>query len=111
MAGCSTAASCCWNRPNLTARRLPVDFFFRSLARDQREKKAIGIVLSGTGSDGTMGARAIKDEGGLVLAQDPGNSARSSTACRAARSATGLVDYVLAARGHARGFLMTLRRA
>src|ERR1700685_2643443 len=38
--------------------RLPIDFFFRSLAQDQRER-AIGIVLSGTGSDGTQGVRAI----------------------------------------------------
>lgn len=41
---------------------LPIDIFFRSLAEDQKEK-AIGIVLSGTGSDGTRGIRAIKEEG------------------------------------------------
>ena len=50
--------------------RLPIDFFFRSLAQDQHER-AIGIVLSGTGSDGTLGVRAIKDEGGMVMAQNP----------------------------------------
>ena len=50
--------------------RLPIDFFFRSLAHDQRER-AIGIVLSGTGSDGTQGVRAIKGEGGMVMAQSP----------------------------------------
>ena len=50
--------------------RLPIDFFFRSLARDQRER-AICIVLSGTGSDGTLGVRAIKGEGGMVMAQNP----------------------------------------
>jgi two-component system CheB/CheR fusion protein len=43
--------------------RMPIDFFFRSLAQDQRER-AICIVLSGTGSDGTQGLRAIKGEGG-----------------------------------------------
>ena len=48
--------------------RLPIDFFFRSLAQDQGER-AIGIVLSGTGSDGTLGVRAIKGEGGMVMAQ------------------------------------------
>jgi two-component system CheB/CheR fusion protein len=48
--------------------RLPIDFFFRSLALDLREC-AIGIVLSGTGSDGTQGVRAIKAEGGMVMAQ------------------------------------------
>ena len=42
--------------------RLPIDFFFRSLAQDQHER-AICIVLSGTGSDGTLGLRAVKGEG------------------------------------------------
>src|SRR3989442_143710 len=50
--------------------RLPIDFFFRSLAQDQRER-AICIVLSGTGSDGTQGVRAIKGEGGMAMAQNP----------------------------------------
>ena len=72
--------------------RLPIDFLFRSLALDQRER-AIGIVLSGTGSDGSQGARAIKSEGGMVMAQ-------SIATCEfdgMPRSvlATGLVDYEL----------------
>jgi len=72
--------------------RLPIDFFFRSLAQDQREQ-AICIVLSGTGSDGTLGVRAVKGEGGMVMAQDPesteyGGMPRSAIA-------TGLVDFVL----------------
>lgn len=50
--------------------RLPIDVFFRALAEDQHAR-AIGIVLSGTASDGTLGARAIKGEGGLVMAQSP----------------------------------------
>ncbi|EGV19843.1 chemotaxis protein CheB [Thiocapsa marina] len=54
--------------------RLPIDFFFRSLAQDQHER-AICVVLSGTGSDGTLGARAIKGEGGLVMAQTPETAA------------------------------------
>ncbi|GLH70362.1 chemotaxis protein CheR [Geothrix rubra] len=72
--------------------RLPIDFFFRSLAQDQRER-AIGIVLSGTGSDGTMGVRAIKGEGGMVMAQNPGSTEYDGMP----RSAigTGLVDYEL----------------
>lgn len=49
---------------------LPIDFFFRSLAQDQHEL-AICIVLSGTGRDGTLGAREIKGEGGMVMAQKP----------------------------------------
>ena len=49
---------------------LPIDFFFRALARD-RGHRAVGIVLSGTGSDGTLGLAAIRAESGLCLAQDP----------------------------------------
>ena len=73
--------------------RLPIDFFFRSLAHDQRER-AIGIVLSGTGSDGTLGLRTIKGEGGMAMAQLPG-SAEYDGMPRSA-IATGLVDYQLA---------------
>ncbi len=48
---------------------LPIDYFFRSLAEDQRSK-AIGIVLSGNACDGTLGLKAIKAEGGITFAQD-----------------------------------------
>ncbi|MGS0754973.1 chemotaxis protein CheB, partial [Roseateles sp. GG27B] len=72
--------------------RMPIDFFFRSLAQDQHER-AIGIVLSGTGSDGTLGLRAIKAEGGLAMAQNP-ESADFDGMPRAAL-ATGLIDYEL----------------
>ena len=72
--------------------RLPIDFFFRSLAQGQRER-AIGIVLSGTGSDGTLGVRAIKGEGGLVIAQKP-ESTEFDGMPRSA-IATGLVDFEL----------------
>ncbi len=73
-------------------RRLPIDFFFRSLAEDQGER-AIGVVLSGTGSDGTLGVRSIKGMGGMVMVQ-----ARESTEFDGMPSnaiATGLVDYEL----------------
>jgi two-component system CheB/CheR fusion protein len=50
--------------------RLPIDSFFCSLADDRRER-AVGIVLSGMGSDGTRGLQAIKEHGGLSLVQDP----------------------------------------
>jgi len=73
--------------------RLPIDFFFRSLAHDQRER-AICIVLSGTGSDGTLGVRAIKGEGGMVMAQNPGSTEYDGMPRSAI--ATGLVDYELA---------------
>jgi two-component system CheB/CheR fusion protein len=49
---------------------LPIDFFFRGLARDQ-ERRAVGIVLSGTGADGTLGLAAIRSASGLSLVQDP----------------------------------------
>ena len=73
-------------------RRLPIDFFFRSLAQDQRER-AIGVVLSGTGSDGTLGVRAIKGEGGMVMAQNPESTEHDGMPRSAI--ATGLVDYEL----------------
>ena len=72
--------------------RLPIDFFFRSLAQDQHER-AICIVLSGTGSDGTLGARAIKGEGGTVMVQTPDSSDYDGMPRSVV--ATGLVDYVL----------------
>jgi len=72
--------------------RLPIDFFFRSLAQDQHQR-AIGIVLSGTGSDGTLGARAIKGEGGMVMAQRL-DSTEFDSMPRGAL-ATGLVDFEL----------------
>lgn len=50
--------------------RLPIDIFFRSLAEDQKEK-SVGIILSGMGSDGSLGLKAIKGQEGLVLVQDP----------------------------------------
>ena len=73
--------------------RLPIDFFFRSLAMDQHDR-AMGIVLSGTGSDGTQGVRAIKAEGGMLMAQTPESAEYQGMPCSAID--TGLVDYVLA---------------
>lgn len=73
--------------------RLPIDHFFRSMAADQHEN-AVGIVLSGTGSDGALGLRAIKGEGGLTFAQTPESAAYDGMPRSAI--ATGLADYVLA---------------
>jgi PAS domain S-box-containing protein len=53
--------------------RLPIDTFFSSLAEDRREQ-SIGVLLSGMGSDGKLGLRAIKDKSGLVLVQDPADA-------------------------------------
>ena len=72
--------------------RLPIDFFFRSLALDQREN-AIGVILSGTGSDGSLGIRAIKGEGGMIIAQSPDTCEYDGMPRSAI--ATGMVDYEL----------------
>jgi two-component system CheB/CheR fusion protein len=72
--------------------RLAIDFFFRSLANDQRER-AIALVLSGTGSDGTLGIRAIKGEGGMVMVQAPESAEFDGMPHSAIDS--GIVDYKL----------------
>nr|MDA3834544.1 hypothetical protein [Spirochaetales bacterium] len=72
--------------------RLPIDFFFRSLAQDQKDR-SIGIILSGTGSDGSMGVRAIKGEVGMDMAQTPESSEYDGMP-RSAIS-TGMVDFEL----------------
>jgi two-component system, chemotaxis family, CheB/CheR fusion protein len=71
---------------------LPIDIFFRSLA-EEKGKDAIGIILSGTGSDGTMGTRAIKELDGMVMVQDE-KTAKFNGMPTSAIS-TGLVDYIL----------------
>ena len=71
---------------------LPVDIFLKSLAEDQNEN-AVGVILSGTGSDGTRGVRAVKEWGGLVLVQDEA-TAKFDGMPRAAAS-TGVADFVL----------------
>ncbi|MBA3010913.1 MAG: PAS domain-containing protein [Proteobacteria bacterium] len=71
---------------------LPIDNFFKSLAQDQGDN-AIGIILSGTGTDGTLGLKQIKAELGMVMVQDTA-SAKYAGMPRSA-VATGLVDYVL----------------
>jgi chemotaxis methyl-accepting protein methylase len=71
--------------------RLPIDFFLRSLAQDQQER-SIGVILSGMGSDGTLGLRAIKEQAGVVLVQDPA-TAKFDGMPRSAVDA-GLADIV-----------------
>ncbi len=70
---------------------LPIDIFFRSLAKDQ-EKNAVGIILSGAGSDGTLGIKAIKEFGGMTMAQDD-ESAKFESMPHSSIS-TGLVDII-----------------
>jgi two-component system CheB/CheR fusion protein len=74
--------------------RLPVDLFFRSLAEQHGD--GFAVVLSGGGSDGALGIKAVKDAGGLVLVQDP-NEAPYDSMPRSA-IATGIVDVVLPVR-------------
>ena len=83
-------------------RPLPIDFFFRCLAQDHRER-AVGIVLSGTGTDGTYGLREVKAAGGLTIAQDE-QSARYPGMPHSA-SVTVELDYVLPPREMARELL------
>ena len=71
---------------------LPIDIFMRSLAEDQGEK-AIAIILSGTGSDGTRGIRAVKEQGGMIMAQSE-ESAKFDGMPKSAIN-TGLPDFVL----------------
>ncbi|MBA3013171.1 MAG: PAS domain-containing protein [Proteobacteria bacterium] len=71
---------------------MPVDFFFRSLSEDQGEK-AIGIILSGTASDGTLGIKAIKGEGGMAMVQQPDTAKYNGMPKSAVE--TGLIDFIL----------------
>ena len=71
--------------------RLPIDFFFRSLADDQHER-GLGVILSGMGSDGTLGLRAIKEKAGAVFVQTPA-SAKFDSMPRMAIEA-GLADVI-----------------
>lgn len=88
------------------APRLPIDYFFRSLAEDQKEK-AICIILSGTGTDGTLGLKAIKGESGMAMVQQT-QSAKYAGMPSSAIS-TGLADYVLPAQGMAKQLLAYVR--
>ncbi|WP_028886335.1 chemotaxis protein CheB [Teredinibacter turnerae] len=71
---------------------LPIDIFFRSLAEDQQHH-AIGIILSGTGSDGSRGLKSLKEAGALVIAQEP-DSAKFDGMPNSAIN-TGIVDLIL----------------
>ena len=72
--------------------RLPIDHFFASLGEDQHER-AIGIILSGSGSDGALGVKSIGANGGIVLAQDPQTAQFDGMPQSAI--ASGMVNYIL----------------
>ena len=73
-------------------RNLPIDLFFISLA-EVHQSHAIGVVLSGTASDGTLGLKAIKDHGGITFAQDEESAAYEGMPHSAAQA--GVVDFIL----------------
>ena len=73
-------------------RNLPIDLFFTSLA-EVHQAHAIGVVLSGTASDGTLGLKAIKDNGGITFAQDEASAAYEGMPHSAAQA--GVVDFIL----------------
>jgi two-component system, chemotaxis family, CheB/CheR fusion protein len=77
---------------NKTERNLPIDLFFASLA-EVHQSHAIGVVLSGTASDGTLGLKAIKDHGGITFAQDEASAAYEGMPQSAAQA--GVVDFIL----------------
>lgn len=76
------------------APHLPIDYFFRSLADDKGER-AICIVLSGTGTDGTLGLKAVKGASGMTMVQEAASAKYAGMPSSAA--ATGLADFVLSA--------------
>ncbi len=78
-------------RPDIGERYMPIDSFLYSLAKDRKEN-AIGVILSGAATDGTLGLKAIKSEGGITFAQD--ESARFDGMPRSAISG-GAVDFIL----------------
>ena len=73
-------------------RRAPIDHFFRTLA-ETNDGASIGVILSGSGSDGALGMRSIKEHGGLTVVQDPSEAAYDSMP--QASLATGTVDLAL----------------
>jgi two-component system, chemotaxis family, CheB/CheR fusion protein len=79
-------------RAEVRGQQMPVDSFFRSMAGELKSR-GIGVVLSGTGSDGTLGLRAIKAEGGLTFAQDEKSAKYEGMPLSAVHA--GAVDFVL----------------
>jgi two-component system CheB/CheR fusion protein len=86
---------------------MPIDALFRSLA-DDLGRRVIGVVLSGANSDGTLGSKAIKGEGGITFAQD--DSAKINTMPRSAVAA-GSIDFVMSPAEMAREIVRIARHA
>ncbi len=81
-------------RESYEERRAPIDIFFRTLA-DSNEGRAVAVVLSGTGSDGSMGMKRVKERGGIVLVQDPDEAEYEDMPRNSI--AQGMVNFVLKA--------------
>jgi len=90
-----------WLSPRVESAGLhhPIDVFLRSLATEQKSR-AIAVILSGSGSDGALGIRAVKDEGGIIFAQDEKSAQHAGMPQSAI--ATGCADFVLPPAGIAR---------
>jgi len=88
--------------------RMAVDYFLHSLAED-RHARAVGIILSGTGTDGTLGLKEIKAAGGMTMVQDP-QTAQHDGMPRSA-IASGCADYVLRAEQMAETLLAYVQHA
>lgn len=82
-------------RVRMEERRAPIDIFFRTLG-ETHHARAVGVVLSGTGADGSMGLKRIKENGGLCFAQHPDDAEYADMPRNSI--ATGIVDHVLSAR-------------
>jgi two-component system, chemotaxis family, CheB/CheR fusion protein len=83
--------------------RAPIDLFFRSLSEQRGE--GFAIILTGAGSDGAVGVKAVKESGGVILVQDPNEAEYPSMPCSAMASA----DFVLPVRGLAHKFVELVR--
>ncbi len=82
--------------------RMPIDFFLSSLARNYGER-AVAIILSGTGTDGSVGVKAVSENGGLVIAQEPDEASYAGMPRSAI--ATGAVNLVLPVAGIPRALI------
>ena len=96
------------DRSEAPGHRMPIDYFLRTLAEDQKER-AICIILSGMGTDGTLGLRAIKGELGMVMTQEPRTA--KYTGMPQSAIVTGLVDYLLPPEKMADELIRYVKRA
>ena len=84
--------------------RLPINYFLNSLAQDQKEK-SVGIILSGFGTDGSLGLKAIKANGGICIAQNPSTAGSDGMPNSAIK--TGHVDMILSPKKCQKNFYLT----